>query len=761
MTTLPNPLRCIAQVLFFMGLCQPVLGDLLPGMGQLSGSVTGVKPGLLATAMARHTETGVGFMVFVVDGRYRAVNLFPGDYEVTITPAVGQVFTAGFAAEMKEVRIAAGEQAKLDFELTPQTYGPDYVGGMTYKGGWSEARRGVKSLPPSPDASVAPYDDIYPPGPGRDILERRCMGCHTVQLFAYNFGRAYASGRPLHDKAGWGITVDRMHEGAAFGKPNKQSYFDAKLLSDADRDTLVDYLAENFGPDSEPRVVQLESEPELDLDALKKAQYVEYHFPNLDQRPKAGTHHIGFTTDGYVWASERSDSLIWLDPRTGQYKEYFDHGRTEGLVVDKDNSVWINGPRHFDPKTELHDVYAFDGPEGGAFIFVSTLIFDSSGDLWLSLLANGGIGKWDRSTDSIVWWDVPILRSRPYGITLDHNEKVWFAEYHNSSVASFDPKSETFRNYQITDAGPTNLRRLAADADNMIWAVTWGSQGMQDGALYRLNPETEAVAKYPLNIPYANPYDVAPDEQGHLWVATDNYLVRFDPETEEFTNFPLLTRSDVPRLSITAEGTVWHALRNAGHTAGYGGTAVALYPDKDNIQTYAARYSDKSVHSLISKYDGPSTKVAGTTKRFPPQPQNPGAFNKMLIASGIEPVADAVSRPNRRSATANESIETQTNSAGKALYAQCVTCHTLEQGGTHLNGPNLWGIFGSKAASQPGVAYSQALRGSGLVWTDTTIDNFLRKPAEFIPNNTMAFIGIADAQARRELIEYLKAATAN
>ena len=762
MTTLKIPVGFIIKALLFLGLSQPVLGDRLPGMGELSGRVTGLPADLLATALARHTRTGVGFMVFVIDGRYRAVNLFPGEYEVTVAPAVGQVFTAGFAPATQAVQVAAGENATLDFSLSPQTYPPDYVGGMTYKGGWSEARSGMAPLPPSPDATVAPYDEIFPPGPGRDILERRCMGCHTVQLFAYNYGRVYASGRPLHDKAGWAATVDRMRDGAAFGKPNKQSYFDGDLLSDADRDTLVDYLADNFGPEAEPRAVQLETEPALDLDALSKAQYVEYHFPNLPGRPKAGTHHIGFTSEGHVWAAERSNSLIWLDPTTGEHKEYFDHGRTEGLVVDKDDSVWINGPRHFDPQTELHDVYAFAGPNGGAFTFVSTLIFDSSGDLWLSLLADGGIGKWDRATDSVLWWDVPILRSRPYGISLDHDENVWFAEYHNNSVARFDPKSETFRSYLITDEGPTNIRRLAADADNMIWTITWGSWGMQNGGLFRLDPDTAVVTKYPVKIPYANPYDVAPDPDGDLWVATDNYLARFDPTTESFTYYPMLTRSDVPRLSITAEGAVWHALRNAGHSAGYGGTAVALYPDKDNIRTYAARYPTTSVHGFIQKYSGPPTKVAGTTKLFPREPQNPGAFDKMLRARGIEPVADAVSRPNQRDAMAERPAVGETNRAGAALYTQqCAACHTVEQGGTHLNGPNLWGIFGSSAASQPGVAYSDALKDSGLVWTEETMDAYIHRPSELVPNTTMAFIGIADEQARDDLIDYLQSATGN
>jgi hypothetical protein len=253
---------------------------------------------------------------------------------------------------------------------------------------------------------------------------------------------------------------------------------------------------------------------------------------------------------------------------------------------------------------------------------------------------------------------VPILRSRPYGITLDHNDKVWFAQYHNSALASFDPKTETFRNYRITAAEPTNIRRPGADSKNMIWTATWGSKGMQNAALYRLNPETEDVDEYKLNIPYANPYDSDPDDNDNVWVATDNYLVMFDQETEEFTNYPLTARSDVPRLSITGEGTVWHALRNAGHSAGYVGTAVALYPDKDKITTYAATYSEQSNHSRLLRYDGPPTKVTGTAKFSPAEPRNPGAYNEMLRSIGIEPADDVAAQQRRRDASSSgESVE--------------------------------------------------------------------------------------------------------
>ncbi len=37
--------------------------------------------------------------------------------------------------------------------------------------------------------------------------------------------------------------------------------------------------------------------------------------------------------------------------------------------------------------------------------------------------------------------------------------------------------------------------------------------------------------------------------------------------------------------------------------------------------------------------------------------------------------------------------------AGKADFTQCAACHTTVQGGPNMTGPNLYGIFGRKAAS--------------------------------------------------------------
>jgi streptogramin lyase len=607
-----------------------------PPRGELAGKVTVPKPVGQLTVYALNTDKDVGYMVYVVNGRYRFTHLFPGHYEVSLRGTPGQM-NWSLAPQTSKIDIAANKSEALDIALIDPTIKPTYVGGLSYEG-WSDRPEDG----PQPIAQIEPYDVIYPAGPARETMERICFGCHTVQLYPYNVARTYADGRPPHDKDGWAITVERMAHGSTFNIPGKASNFDGdKLLSPHDRDVLVEYLAYNFGPNSIPRVVQQESDPTLDPQALDKAEFVEYRFFNTPEFPKRASHTIAFNPDGTVYALDRGSrgSVMWVNPVTGEKKDYPDHGIDESSTADRDGTLWYGGLRHYDPKTNLMDEYRLLTPNGNSRpIDVSTSIFDSNGDLWMSLrgVLAGGLGKWERKTNTFVWWDVPILRSRPYGITLDHNDKVWFAEYHNSGVASFDPKTQQFKHYRLTSQEPTNIRRPGADSKNMIWASTWGSKGMQNAALYKLNPETGAVKEYKLGIPYANPYDSDPDDNDNVWVGTDNHILKFDQKTEKWTRYPVPTRTDVPRLSITGEGTVWFADRNAGQSNGYGATVSALYPDKDHIKTFAATYSEKSNHSrLVYRYKGPDMKVTGKVVFVPMTPQNPDGYAQMLRELGM------------------------------------------------------------------------------------------------------------------------------
>ena len=98
---------------------------------------------------------------------------------------------------------------------------------------------------------------------------------------------------------------------------------------------------------------------------------------------------------------------------------------------------------------------------------------------------------------------------------------------------------------------------------------------------------------------------------------------------------------------------------------------------------------------------------------------------------------------------------------GQRLFGQCRACHSVTEGQNRV-GPHLAGLFGREAGAVEGYAYSAALKESGVVWDEDSLDSHLAQPKEFVPGNKMGLVfprGVPSAQDRADLIAYLREAT--
>lgn len=96
---------------------------------------------------------------------------------------------------------------------------------------------------------------------------------------------------------------------------------------------------------------------------------------------------------------------------------------------------------------------------------------------------------------------------------------------------------------------------------------------------------------------------------------------------------------------------------------------------------------------------------------------------------------------------------------GRRAFARCRSCHTITPGGPNMTGPNLYGVFGSKAGARDKYSYSHAMRTADFSWDADTLDHWLQNPRTFLPGNKMSFAGLPDATDRRDVIAFLKVET--
>lgn len=89
---------------------------------------------------------------------------------------------------------------------------------------------------------------------------------------------------------------------------------------------------------------------------------------------------------------------------------------------------------------------------------------------------------------------------------------------------------------------------------------------------------------------------------------------------------------------------------------------------------------------------------------------------------------------------------------GKAVYEQCIGCHSPDR---HRTGPRRCGLNGRKAGTAAGYEYSKAMQQTNVTWTAQALDHFLHAPLDFIPGTSMGITGIKKDNDRWDLIAYL------
>src|SRR5688572_3260786 len=531
----------------------------LAGLASVSGTVTSATPFKAAKVYFRNTERRMQYMVYTAGGRYNAVHLLPGDYEMRVS-------APGVESEVVKVALQPGKNAPQNATLRP--------------------------IPGGGPLAVT-MNEMFPAGPGQQHVKDSCLGCHSPDVF----------GLKQLPAAAWNAFVEAMIKGGQV----------ARGFSPQEREEVVQYLEKNFGPDARPRTIKWAREVPLDEAKLAKAMYIEYYLkPNDTPNLKRRGQDPHFDQQGNVWVTDRNvpNRLSRLDPRTGEWKDWMmphPDGETHGLTIDRDGIVWVPeriGKRKdknglhlaaFDPKTEKWELFPID-PDGSIkeSLQAHTPAVDFKGNVWVTMIRGDRFYKWDRETRKITMYTTPARPAAPYGIDVDSQGNIWMAQFRgNARVGKFDQATGKFTDYPVlTQAG--RIRRASVDMEDRVWF------GIHDrGIIGYVDPKTARAYEYKLPLDLSRPYDPQADYEGNIWFGDNGQggtTIRFNPRNREFSYYPTPQIADQPKIEITRDGAVWYCPRS-GAEPGVG----VLYPDVSKITTLGAYYID---------FDPPSSRRA-------------------------------------------------------------------------------------------------------------------------------------------------------
>ncbi len=122
---------------------------------------------------------------------------------------------------------------------------------------------------------------------------------------------------------------------------------------------------------------------------------------------------------------------------------------------------------------------------------------------------------------------------------------------------------------------------------------------------------------------------------------------------------------------------------------------------------------------------------------------------KLIVAAIL---ATAVPALPALAETTHEKIKTD---AGRQYFdAECRRCHAVDARDPSY-GPPLEHVVGRRAGSYEGYDYSEALTGSGIVWTPAALRAWMEDNDGFMPGTKMRHVGIDDRTVQDFILSYL------
>jgi streptogramin lyase len=242
------------------------------------------------------------------------------------------------------------------------------------------------------------------------------------------------------------------------------------------------------------------------------------------------------------------------------------------VVVDDQGIVWYSnfGEQtigRLDPVTARVTEYPVPLLKGGFPTGNLGLQFDRQGNLWLGLMNQGGIAKFDVKSRTFQSWSLPLEWNNDAAqVNMVHPEqasvdgKVWLENHGHTMILRMDLKTGAFEPFEpfkgTYEKGEThNIYDVVPDSKNNAFFTDF-----EHGQIGRIDAKTRRITFYQTPTPNSRPRRGWMDPEDRFWFAEyrSNRIGMFDTRTEGFREWLAPTPWSAPYdVVLDKKGDVW------------------------------------------------------------------------------------------------------------------------------------------------------------------------------------------------------------
>ncbi len=305
--------------------------------------------------------------------------------------------------------------------------------------------------------------------------------------------------------------------------------------------------------------------------------FTEYGLPRKETMP----HDVVVDSKGMVWYTDFGKQYIGkLDPKTAQVSEVqvpmlkpgFPVGMLE-VDSDKAGDIWLammlqGGIARYNPATEKFTTWSLPKDvdnDASQIAMVMPVHDDADGKVWTNDVGSHMVHRLDIATGKIETFDPYHDLRTPagsaqghtvYGVVSDSHNNAYFMDFGRESIGRIDAKTGQIKLYP-TPTPNSRPRRGRVDSQDRLW---FGEFRANRIAMF--DPRTEQFQEWPAPSPWDAPYDVAPARNGEAWSAgiSSDHVMRLDPVTGQFIEYLLPGKTTIRRVFVdnsTTPATFW------------------------------------------------------------------------------------------------------------------------------------------------------------------------------------------------------------